>query len=131
MKTFTSETQNTGKIGEDIAVRYLESKGFTTVERNYTKKWGELDIVVKKKDKIHFIEVKSVSTPDLDIESLRIRPEENLHGQKIERLKRAIQTYLGERGLSIESKWQFDLVCVYLDDLNKKAKVITFDNLIL
>ena len=131
MKVFSSKSQNTGKIGEDIAVRYLENKGFKVVERNHTKPWGEIDIIAKKKDILHLIEVKSVSAPDLDIDKLSIRPEENLHGQKIERLRRIVATYLGDKRFSEKSKWQFDLVCVYMDDINKKAKVVTFDNIIL
>ena len=59
-KVFTSKTQKTGEIGENIAVRFLVKRGFTVVDRNYTKKWGEIDIVAEKADKIYFIEVKSM-----------------------------------------------------------------------
>lgn len=45
MKKFTSSTQKTGRLGEDIACKYLFSKGFQIVECNYTKKWGGIDIV--------------------------------------------------------------------------------------
>ena len=38
-----------GRIGEDIACRYLRSKGYEIIERNFRKKWGEIDIVCKKK----------------------------------------------------------------------------------
>ena len=61
-KVFTSETQKTGEIGENIAVKFLVKQGFSILNRNYTKKWGELDIVAEKAGKIHFIEVKSVSS---------------------------------------------------------------------
>jgi putative endonuclease len=131
MKVFSSPTQNTGKIGEDIAVRYLENNGFEIVERNHTKKWGEIDIVAEKKNIIHLIEVKSVSLPGLSIDKLSVRPEENLNEQKIERLRRVVETYLLGRHITDRTKWQFDLICVYMDDVNKKAKVITFNNIIL
>ena len=61
-KIFTSKTQKTGEIGENIAVKFLVKHNFTILERNYTKKWGELDIVAEKQGKIYFIEVKSVSS---------------------------------------------------------------------
>jgi Holliday junction resolvase-like predicted endonuclease len=50
-----------GKIGEDTAARFLVKQGFMIVERNYWKKYGEIDIVAKKKGVIHFVEVKTVS----------------------------------------------------------------------
>ena len=48
-------------MGEKIAGRFLQSKGFEIVSWNYLKPWGEIDIIVRKKRKIHFIEVKTVS----------------------------------------------------------------------
>lgn len=41
-----------GKIGENIACEYLESKGYKIIERNFRRKWGEIDIVCKKRSDI-------------------------------------------------------------------------------
>jgi putative endonuclease len=41
-----------GKIGEDIACKYLKSKGYKIIERNFRRKWGEIDIVCKKRSGI-------------------------------------------------------------------------------
>ena len=60
MKHFTSDTQKTGEIGENVAVKFLMKHGFAILDRNYTKKWGEIDIVAEKDSKLHFVEVKSV-----------------------------------------------------------------------
>ncbi|MBP9821284.1 MAG: YraN family protein [Candidatus Pacebacteria bacterium] len=60
MKKFTSKTQKVGEIGEKIAEMFLVKHGFTILERNFTCKAGEIDIICKKADKVHFIEVKSV-----------------------------------------------------------------------
>ena len=130
-KVFTSKTQKMGEIGENVAAQYLERKGFLIKERNYTKKWGEIDIVAKKGSRIHFIEVKSQSV-DL-VKNLKYidsyKPEQNMHFAKVERLKRTLQTYLIERNVYLD--WQFDLIIVYLDEANRKAKVKYMDNLIL
>ena len=56
-----TEKQIIGKIGEDAASTYLKENGYSIIDRNYSRKWGELDIVAKKGNKIHFVEVKSVS----------------------------------------------------------------------
>ena len=135
-KIFTSQKQKKGELGETIAVKYLEGKGFHVKERNYTKKWGEIDIIAEKEGKLCFIEVKAVSFNVSDnvyneIGYTGIRPEENLTNDKIKRLKRAIQTYLLDHKVPRETEWQFDLMCVYLDDVKRKAKVRVIDNIIL
>lgn len=38
-----------GKIGENIACEYLKNKGYKIIERNFRRKWGEIDIVCFKK----------------------------------------------------------------------------------
>ena len=60
-KVFTSEKQKVGEIGESVAVRFLVKHGFSILNRNYTRKWGELDIVAEKDAKLYFVEVKSFS----------------------------------------------------------------------
>lgn len=37
--------QSIGSWGEDTACRYLERKGYAIIERNFRRKWGEIDIV--------------------------------------------------------------------------------------
>ncbi len=134
MKKFTSNSQKIGKLGEDIASKFLMKHGFTVLERNYTKKWGEIDIVAKKDNKYYFVEVKSVSCvtlPNFKDENPFIKkPEENMHPWKLKRLSRTIQTYLIHQRLG-NIEWQFDLLLVYIDTENRLARVRTIDNIIL
>lgn len=51
--------QETGKIGEDIAVRYLQEKEYEIIERNFECKQGEIDIIAKDKEEYVFVEVKT------------------------------------------------------------------------
>ena len=74
--------QEIGRLGEDLAVKYLEQKDFGVIERNYWKKWGEIDIIAKKDDILHFVEVKAVSRKTIDMfsrETNDFRPEDNIH----------------------------------------------------
>lgn len=134
MKKFTSKSQKIGELGEEVACMFLMKHGFTIQERNYTKKWGEIDIIADKKGKIYFIEVKSVSCatlPDFkDYNTFIKRPEENMHPWKLKRLSRTIQTYLIHKRIG-NTPWQFDLMLVYLDIDNRKARVRTMNNIIL
>lgn len=130
-KVFTSKSQRTGELGERIAAKYLENKDFLIVERNYTKKWGEIDIVARKDSIIHFIEVKSKIVLDCkaNLSNAAHRPEEGMHRWKIERLKRTIASYLMER--NVPGEWKFDLALVYMSDIQKKARVEILPDLIL
>ena len=50
-----------GQTGEDIACTFLKENGFEVLDRNYSKKWGEIDIVAEYMGIVHFFEVKSVT----------------------------------------------------------------------
>lgn len=39
-----------GKLGEDFAVEFLNSRGFIVLERNYKISFGEIDIIARKGD---------------------------------------------------------------------------------
>lgn len=54
-----NHSQKIGRLGEDVAVRYLESKGYSIWARNFRCKAGEIDIVASKNGAISFIEVKT------------------------------------------------------------------------
>ena len=119
-----SPKRKIGDVGENVAVKYLEKRGYVIVERNYWKPWGEIDIIAKKAGILRFIEVKSISRGTL-------RPEENMHPGKIRRLHRAVQTYLLDRRIKDTQVWQIDLVCVSLDFSTKKAKIEVIENIVL
>jgi len=131
MKNFTSNSQKIGELGEGVACKFLIKSGFSILERNYTKKWGEIDIIAQKNDKRYFIEVKSKQVQSMNLISYETnRPEENMHKWKMERLRRVVETYLISKRTGYVD-WQFDLLVVYLD-LNKRlARVRMVDNIIL
>lgn len=128
----TTEKRKKGDAGEEVALKYLENKGYIVIERNYWKPWGEVDIVAQKGEILKFIEVKTVTREKLGLISREsIRPEENFHEAKLRRLNRAIQTYLLQKKVPENVPWEIDLACVYLNYETKKAKVELFENVIL
>lgn len=144
-----TDKQNTGKLGEDVAVMFLMKHKFKILGRNYLKKWGEIDIVARStgrgsqkaaqnKGILHFIEVKTVSrvtqddvsretqgieTLDVPRETDEYEAEDNVHQWKLERLERAIDSWLAEHKIDDEAKYQLDLIVVKLDKGTGKAKV--------
>jgi len=135
MKHDSQNRQNIGEIGEELACRFLVKRGFRVIDRNYSKKWGEIDIIAKKEDILRFVEVKTVSREnieDVTRETLeQDRPEENVHPWKVQRLHRAIQSYLGEGNVSQETPWQLDVVAVFLDLPNKQARIRFTENVVM
>ena len=128
--------QDIGKLGEDIAVKHIENKGFSVIERNYFRKYGEIDIIAKMDDILHFIEVKSVSCENNPLNVSRVtidnhRPEDNIHIQKLKRLSRTIQSYLLSNYQNEEPMWVFDVVTVKIDTTKKRAYVKFLEDLVL
>ncbi len=134
-KVFTSPSQKLGEIGENIAEKFLVKRGFIIIERNHTKKWGEIDIVAEKDKKLYFIEVKSVSRTNLDVINLgeldNYRPEDNMHPWKMKRMSRTIQTYLLSKNVPEDREWQVDLLVIFIDEKNRKARVKVVSDIIL
>ncbi len=124
----------TGQIGERLAVQYLIDQGFSLVTRNYRKKWGEIDIIVRKNDKIYFVEVKTVSygtKQDLNnaVSYGTWRPEENVHPFKLKKLSRAIESWLMEQ--KYEGDWQIDVLAVRIVPRETFATVKRIENIVV
>lgn len=127
-----TDKQIIGEKGEDFACKFIKDKGFKLIERNYYKKWGEIDIVANKGEIIHFIEVKTVSREIGDLDNKDVyRPEDNVHPWKLQRLSRVIQSYLLDKDVSDETDWQFDIVTVYLDKDKNLLNVDMLEDVIL
>ena len=137
---------NIGKLGEDIACRFLEQKGFKIIDRNYRKKWGEIDIVAKQGQKLHFVEVKSVSREIASNQKIAVtrenlfkendlwQPEDAVHPKKITRMRRVIQSYLGDfrnQDISRETEWVFDIIALFIDPKTKIAKIRFRENVLI
>lgn len=130
-----TERQRIGQIGEDCACEYLEKNGYKVIDRNYLKKWGEIDIVARKGNKLHFVEVKSVSREIADgvIHETQdgYRAEDNMHFHKLQRLARTIQSYLLDKDVSDETDWQFDVATVHIDRSKRLSKVFILEDIVL
>ena len=116
-----TQKQKTGNLGENLACKFLAERGFKIVERNYRKKWGELDIVAEKEGILHFVEVKSSSNPNF-------RPEDAVRAWKKKRMSRAIRTYLLDHKIPDETDFQIDVAAVFLDFIRKKARIRMLEN---
>lgn len=124
-----------GAWGETIAANYLIKHGFSIIDRNFLKKWGEIDIVARGTDKkVHFVEVKTVSYETKQLLESAVtrrtwRPEENVHPYKLRKLNRAIESWLIEK--KYDGEWQIDVIGVRIVPREKYATVKLIPNVIL
>lgn len=125
------DTRAKGKVGENIACQFLEKEGFKLLERNYQKKWGEIDIIAAKDKVVHFFEVKSIAIESFDLLDETYRPEENVHGLKIRSIRRMVETYLEEKGQGIGQEFSFHVLCVFKDIQARRARVKWIRDIIL
>jgi putative endonuclease len=100
---------NHGRLGEDLAHRYLRSRGCTVVARNYRPPsgHGEIDLVVWHGEKLTFVEVKTRDTAEFG------EPERAVDAEKQINLTRAARDYARRAGV----EWQhvrFDVVAITL-----------------
>ncbi len=80
----------TGKTGEDLAVAWLMQQGFEILHRNWRYSYYEIDIIAKKENYLHFIEVKCRQL------SSSILPEESVSKKKFRHLKKAADIFLSK-----------------------------------
>lgn len=59
---------------------------------------------------------------------IQIRPEDNLHPRKLQKLYRTIEIYLSDKSVLYNKKWRIDLLCVFLDIHSKQARVVQYEN---
>ncbi len=128
------ENKKVGNLGESIAAKYLESKGLAVIDRNYLKKWGEIDIVAHETSgKVHFIEVKAVSYETRQALEYAVthetwRPEEKVHQWKLKKIAMAIESWVMEH--SFDGDWQIDVMAVRIVPREKYSTVKWIDNVI-
>jgi len=98
-----------GRLGEDLAYRYLRGHGCTVVARNYAARSGagEVDLVAWEGGVLVFVEVKTRSSADFGA------PEAAVDGEKQRRIAIAAREY-GRRAQVDDTRTRFDIVSVML-----------------
>jgi len=124
-----TQKSQVGQYGEDSVCEYLKDHGYKILERNAREKWGEIDIVAKAPDKtLCFIEVKALK----NMGNNELHPEDHLTSQKLAKIKRTAQLYVGKHPETVneEKGWRIDLVAVdILTNLEKNYKIRYYENI--
>lgn len=92
-----------GDIGEDIATDFLKSNGYKIEDRNFRKRFGEIDIIASKKGILHFIEVKYRKDEGFGTAI------EYVTKQKLEKILKTAKSYILENEYC-EIDWRIDVL---------------------
>lgn len=105
-------TNELGKRGEEAAARYLERRDYEILERNYSCRFGEADIIAEEDGTVCFIEVKTRRSIEAGI------PEEAVTREKQARYERIALCYLQDTDYGDGVPVRFDAIgiCVSAND---------------
>lgn len=100
-----SQSKDTGRLGETLALKFLQNKGYQLVTRNYHIRGGEIDLIMVKEGILVFVEVKTRRNELFGV------PEESLTVHKQRSLIRTIYHYLHDHP---RHPWRCDLIAIRL-----------------
>ena len=95
-----------GKLGEDLAVRELEGRGYEILARRYRRRGGEIDIIARDGLSTVFVEVKAREDCEFGAGWEAVR------GWKQRRMVRVAIDYAARHGL-INTPCRFDVVSIH------------------
>lgn len=96
-----------GRLGEDIASKYIISKGGKIIEQNYRTKVGEVDLIVRINGELVFVEVKSRSNVHYGY------PSEAVNDKKKRKIINVAKYYILDNELT-DVSIRFDVIEIYL-----------------
>jgi putative endonuclease len=94
---------NAGQIGEDRAARFLRTKNYKILARNYHSRFGEIDIIAQKNRSIIFVEVKTRSSNKFGT------PAEAVNYFKLQKLIKTAHIFMKVHQLGAY-QFQFDVI---------------------
>ena len=94
-----------GNNGEEAAANYLAAHGYAVLERNFTRRGGEIDLIAEKDGGTVFVEVKTRKNDRYGSAA------EYVNGEKVKRIKRTALQYPLYGG-----DIRFDVIEVYYEE---------------
>jgi putative endonuclease len=112
----------TGKIGEEIAKKYLKKKGYKILEQNIRSRFGEIDFIVQKGKELILIEVRTKKGENFG------SPEESLDKKKLKKLWFNAQSYVARK--KWQDQYRIDAICIVLKLDNTLERINHYENIV-
>lgn len=117
-----SQHNEVGKIGEGLARKFLEEKGYKIIEQNYKTKYAEIDLVAQNKNELIFLEVRTKVGENFG------SPEETINNKKKKKLFGNASAY------ATIKKWQglyrIDAICIVLKPDHSINRLDHYENIV-
>ena len=111
-----AEHNELGKLGEKLAVDFLQQNGYEILETNWTFQKAEIDIIAQKDSVLAVVEVKTRSSTEFGL------PQDFVKPKKIQLLVKAVNEYVVSNDLDAEVR--FDIMAIYKDGKDYKIEHI-------
>ncbi|TMI63626.1 MAG: YraN family protein [Bacteroidetes bacterium] len=100
-----------GQAGEELAIQWLRKNDFEILHHNWRFSYHEIDIIAKKNELLHFIEVKT------RVNEKGGYPEQSVTKTKFRHLQRAAEQYLHQHPQY--KRIQFDILSIIIPRLGE------------
>lgn len=100
-------SKRAGDLGERLALNYLVHRGYELVERNYRRRGGEIDLILRRGKTLVFVEVKLRRGSEFG------SPLEAVTPRKQATIRALAEQYLSEVEADLEEA-RFDVVGIIL-----------------
>lgn len=104
--------RHTGNAYEQLAADYLQAQGLELISCNYQCKLGEIDLIMKHREMLVFVEVR------YRLNSEFMSPVVSINARKQQKLLRAAQVYLKQHQLTDRVPCRIDVVGITPDQHN-------------
>jgi len=122
MKNFNYQT---GKIGEKIAQEFLIKKGYQIIQTNFRTRFGEIDLIANKNNRLIFVEVKLKIGEDFG------SPEDMIDHHKLSQIQKTAEVFLQTNPQIVDNfqSNQIDAVCIVLNPDQTVKRINHWENL--
>lgn len=112
-----AEHNELGKLGEELAVEFLQKEGYEILETNWTFQKAEIDIIAQKENTLAVVEVKTRSSLEFGL------PQDFVKPKKIQLLVKAVNEYVVSKDLDVDVR--FDIIAIHKEDKSFVIEHIT------
>lgn len=106
MKAHRPTAAHMGRLAEDLAQDYLTARGLSPVMRNYRTRRGELDLIMRDRDVVVFVEVRYRGAGAL------VGGLDSIDRHKQGRLVAAAQHFLQQYPAEAQRPCRFDVIAI-------------------
>lgn len=122
-KNLSNKTGNlkTGRLGEEIAKKYLQANRYAIIEQNYRTRRAEIDLIALYKGILIFVEVRTKKGEKFGM------PEESFNQSKKNKLINNARAYVAKKRWKKE--YRIDAVCIVLDNNYRVNRINHYENI--